>query len=243
MLIAICDDNLTDQSKLQKLCESYIEHTGQKTEVRCYSSAEEYLADEGAPHTDVLLLDIYLDGGNDGAMDGMALARTLRANSFDGQIVFITSSPEHALDGFAVDAAHYLIKPVTKDVFFEAMRRAQRQQVSRQRSITVISNRRQRTVPLHAILYMEVANRKTSLVLEAERLETTMPLAELLEMANDERFLPCFRGYAVNMQQVAKIEDLHFVIKNGDRIPIAKREAAVIEDRYMNYMFSGEKED
>jgi two-component system response regulator AlgR len=56
---------------------------------------------------DLLLLDISMPG-----MDGMALARTLRAMENPPLIVFCTAWPDQALEAFDCDAIDYLVKPV-----------------------------------------------------------------------------------------------------------------------------------
>lgn len=54
----------------------------------------------------MVFLDIYLDG-----IDGMEAARMLRQFDENCILVFVTTSPDYALDGFKVRAMHYLVKP------------------------------------------------------------------------------------------------------------------------------------
>lgn len=68
---------------------------------------------------DILLMDIYLPDGN-----GMNCARTLRENGYEGIIIFQSSSAEHAVEAYQVDAKQYLLKPISPERFFAAMDRA-----------------------------------------------------------------------------------------------------------------------
>ena len=57
-----------------------------------------------------LLLDIEM-----GNMNGMELARNLRAKGDMLPIIFITGYSEFMQDGYDVEALHYLLKPVDKN--------------------------------------------------------------------------------------------------------------------------------
>ena len=47
-------------------------------------------------------------------MTGMEAAKKLRKTDTDCLLVFITTSTDHALEGFQVRALHYLVKPLTE---------------------------------------------------------------------------------------------------------------------------------
>ena len=56
--------------------------------------------------------------------DGITLAKSLRKALPKCQIIFLTSSREHAVAAFEVGAAHYIEKPIDKKSFECAMDRA-----------------------------------------------------------------------------------------------------------------------
>ncbi len=68
---------------------------------------------------DVLLLDIRMPG-----MDGLELARRLRATGGRTQIVFCTAFEQHAVDAWEVRASDYLLKPVSLERLKRALARA-----------------------------------------------------------------------------------------------------------------------
>lgn len=69
---------------------------------------------------DVVFLDIGLP-----EMDGVTVARTAAAD-VPGGVVFVTGLREHAAEAFALDAADYILKPVTRDRVRCAVARARR---------------------------------------------------------------------------------------------------------------------
>jgi two-component SAPR family response regulator len=79
-----------------------------------FSSAEDLLkhTDTHARSADAAALDILLKGQE---LSGIDTARKLRAQGFEGPIVFLSSSKEYGPESYEVNAAGYLEKPVTAD--------------------------------------------------------------------------------------------------------------------------------
>ena len=61
-----------------------------------------------AVRPDLVLMDVEMPG-----MDGVSLARRVRAENWDAQIVFVTGYTDYILEGYEVEALNYLLKPVT----------------------------------------------------------------------------------------------------------------------------------
>ena len=61
-------------------------------------------------------MDIYMPGKL-----GTDASRELRSMGNNGRIIFLTSSREHALDAFGVDASQYLVKPITEETLFPVL--------------------------------------------------------------------------------------------------------------------------
>ncbi|MBR7100891.1 MAG: response regulator transcription factor, partial [Clostridia bacterium] len=118
--IAICDDEINIASSLKDQVEKFF-HKGEHTaEVSTFSSAEAFLFEytENSAY-DILLLDVEMKN-----MDGIQLAKKLRRDGFNGEIIFITSHFEFCGEGYEVDALHYLIKPVSVTKLNEVMGKA-----------------------------------------------------------------------------------------------------------------------
>lgn len=72
------------------------------------------------PDIKILFLDIYMS-----TLSGMDLAEILRANGNDCAIIFVTVSTGHYAGSYEVDAAHYLVNPVTYDRVKKALDRCE----------------------------------------------------------------------------------------------------------------------
>ncbi len=104
--LAVVDDWEADRTLLMDGLRCYLQRRQVAAEIVCYQSGEAFLADFAPGKFTVVFLDIYMEG-----LDGMAVARRIRKVDQNCLLVFITSSSDHAIEGFEVRAFHYLLKP------------------------------------------------------------------------------------------------------------------------------------
>ena len=101
--IAFCDDDDAVLAQVQDLLEQY--KTRQPQEVRSSafrSSVELVNGIEGGMRYDVIFLDVIMPGEN-----GIGTARQIRQYDPDVKIIFLTASPEFAVESYAVGAYYY----------------------------------------------------------------------------------------------------------------------------------------
>ena len=124
--IAILDDDADALRRTEEMLSAYsAARPAYELETVCFTQTGAVMesvyqtGSDGWWAFDILLMDIYLPDGN-----GMNCARTLRENGYEGIIIFQSSSAEHAIEAYQVDAIQYLLKPVSQERFFAAMDRA-----------------------------------------------------------------------------------------------------------------------
>ncbi len=118
-LIAICDDETEELNKTEQLLLDYGDkHPDHVFTIKRFENVNDLLQviKDKSYMPDLLLLDIYMP-----EMLGTAAANELRDMGSAGRIIFLTSSSEHALDAFRVDALQYLVKPIEKADLFAAI--------------------------------------------------------------------------------------------------------------------------
>ena len=100
--VAICDDVEVERYVLKRQLMAYFRTTGGKVEVQEFQSGENLLADieERFIWPDLIFLDIYM-----GELNGMDTARRLRAMGVQAPIIFLTASPDFALESYEVEAS------------------------------------------------------------------------------------------------------------------------------------------
>ena len=94
--IAICDDEEEQRAYLLEVVNSWAKKNRHFVEVKQYATAESFLFDyEEEKDFDILLLDIEMS-----QVTGIELAKTVRRDSLNVQIIFVTGFYEYFSDGF-----------------------------------------------------------------------------------------------------------------------------------------------
>ena len=107
MRIAVCDDEAKEREQFLQAMKSW---DPDLTAEQFPSGASLLKAAKTPPPFDIIFLDIYLPGEN-----GIDIASTLEEISPTTGIAFVTTSEDHAVAAFSVNALHYLVKPVTAE--------------------------------------------------------------------------------------------------------------------------------
>ena len=120
MLIYLCEDSESDALRLKHHLNTYATKHHCNMEILLFSSGEEMIQyyKEEKRYPALLFLDIYMNN-----QDGVETARILRSLGYEGGIIFTTSSTEHAMASYEVNALYYLQKPYSHTDFLNAMSR------------------------------------------------------------------------------------------------------------------------
>nr|WP_269141854.1 LytTR family DNA-binding domain-containing protein [Lientehia hominis] len=232
MLAVICDDLAPDREILLGYCARYAKENRLPIATLAYENAGELLQSQEARAAAVMFLDIYMDGAL-----GVDAARILRGKGYLGALVFTTTSQEHYADGFDVEAAHYLLKPVSWDAFCEAMRRVHARINLSMRRVRVNAGRDEVDIDASGIKYIEVYGHKTVLHTVRGEMAVSQSLTALEERLGGNPFLRCYRYFIVNMDFVKRMNKDSFLMKDGREIPLARDGRAALKSRYMAYVF------
>ncbi|MBS5586583.1 MAG: response regulator, partial [Clostridiales bacterium] len=115
--MAICDDEASALEHTRLLAQAWAEQAGHAARIETFLTAEAFLIQyEEDKAFDLLLLDIEM-----ARMNGVALARTVRAQNREIAIVFLTGYADYIADGYDVEALHYLLKPITREKLFPVL--------------------------------------------------------------------------------------------------------------------------
>ena len=117
MKIAICDDEISVLNEIKSLLAEYCKDYDREISCDVFQSPLELLTKmEQSGCYDALFLDILMNDDN-----GIEVARELRKTDKDVRIVFLTSSPEFAVQSYTVGAFYYELKPVRRESFLSLL--------------------------------------------------------------------------------------------------------------------------
>lgn len=230
--IAVCDDEKNMLRQISSYLDQWQKETGNTLEPFFFSSAEALLKGMDRK-TDLVLLDISM-----GTMNGMDCAKSLRAEGFSGDFVFITSMENYALEGYKVHAFAFLTKPLDYGEFRDMLDEfTLKQKEKRLAVLPVDTPEGTRILKIRNIVYAEVFKRETSfLLLDGSRIESVIQLSVIEEELSKYGFFRCHRSYLVNMRHVENIAGTELTMAGGTRIPLSKHRAKEFMSAYARFM-------
>jgi len=233
--IAICDDEAREIDRSNNLLTQYgSEHPEYQISTYSFRTPLDLLAYlETNTRFDILLLDVYMPG-----MLGTKAAQELRAMGDTCEIIFLTSSRDHAVDAFSLDAIHYLVKPYSEKEFFVAMDKAF-DHLSKKNgtSITVKSTEGVIRINLNKLVYSETNNHLQHLHLSDGRIiYIRMSSFDFYELVKETLcFYKCGSTYVFNMDYIVELSSKTVSISNDTKIPMLSRNYAEFKTFYMDY--------
>ena len=229
MRIAICDDDLREQKQLLQIIQDW----DPAYDAECFSDGSSLLqAAESVTPFDIAFLDIYMPGEN-----GVDIAGTLREISPKTGIVFVTTSQDHAVSAFSLDALHYLVKPVSAGDVAEVFRRFDELHPHRRKYISFPGRNGGQTVFLDQICSLTCAGHAVEISLaDGRRMKVWTSLNELTQKLG-KNFLKINRGIVVNMDCVERMGTDRCVLLDGREFFLAVRERSAICAAYNDYRF------
>lgn len=240
--IAICDDEPTELDKLQNMLASYgRRHMKCNFSVERFLSADEMLCriSEKRYTPDMLLLDIYMQGRL-----GIEAARELRDMGVRCEICFLTSSREHALEAFGVNAAQYLLKPVSDGDLFPVLDRFI-ENMGKQEKYTLLRDCGIKRVELRDIAYCEAQKKRQCIYLaDGTELFQNLTMAKIYEMLSGCReFVKVGASYIINLEHIDKLSAKEAQMDNGNTIYLPRGSYPELRKQYFDYYCGGVKAD
>ena len=213
---AICDDCAADAQFVSEILKAWADERGAEVNAEIYPSAESFLFayDENKAY-DMLLLDIEMGG-----MDGVTMARRVRAENTAVQIVFITGYTDYIAEGYDVAALHYLVKPVREEKLFEVLDRAAAKLRSDSRALTLECGGEIFRVPLYEIRYIDV--RQNYVTVHAEHEYTVKRTLNEFEKELDGGFARVGRSMIVNLNRIRRVTKAEVMLNDGTALPLPR---------------------
>ena len=174
-------------------------------------------------------------------MSGIDVARKIRETNGDLAIIFTTSSKDHAIEGFSVQALQYLLKPVSYPEVENALSRCVSQFSDSLAFIEVMADKITVRVLLKDIMYIEIFDHACLIHTLSETIKCYRSLDEIerqLMCMGARMFLRTHRSFIVNMRYVDDVADNDCLLKNGAAIPISKKDKLSVNQAYRDYLFS-----
>lgn len=231
--IAVCDDDKTDLQYITGLVNAWAAQARIPVSVRTFPSAEAFLFHYAEDRDfDILLLDVEM-----GKLNGIDLAKQLRAQNGCMQIVFVTGYPDFIAEGYEVSALHYLMKPVSPGKLEEVLARAADLSRKERPFLLVTSKRETIRVFFDDIYYAESQGHYMLVHTAQAQYRIRMTVSGLLERL-DEGFYRCGRSFVVNLRHVSRITKSEVFLENQAPLPLGRGQYDEINKTIIRYLRS-----
>ena len=241
--IAICDDEKKDRETIEHAAQAFFRSAGLDVEIRTFASAKSLLLDP-AP-CDLYLLDVLMP-----EKDGIYTARDIRQKHPDAVIVFITSMIESAVDSYRVEAAGFLLKPVTEAAFAETMERLMRHgRLGPETSLRIMYEHTPVDIPLRRLVVLESNLHRVHIRVDGRVYTISQRLKDLeAQLNNRGDFIRCHQSFIVNLAYVGQLEGSSFILKeNVDAgikvVPISRAYLKSCKKAFFDYRLKGKSGD
>lgn len=238
--IAFCDDDMEVLHQMNELIDRYRVERNEDITYAAFQSPFELLTEiEKGIRPDILFLDVVMPGQN-----GMDVAKEIRQYDTNMKIIFLTSSPEFALESYSVGAYFYQLKPIWEESFFRLMDAVLAECEKKKKNSLILRSKDGITrIDLQQLEYCEVLGRKLLFHLEnGAVLESAGSLDDLAgQLMQYSNFFRPHRSFLVNMEYIQNISSRSIKMVNDAEIPIPHGKCSEIKNTYMEYAFNGEQ--
>ena len=214
--VAIVDDSVTDARFVEGILKDWAGEKQTAIQAQVFSSAESFLFRYAEDKEwDILLLDIEM-----GAMDGVTMAKKVRAHNEAVQIVFITGYSDYIAEGYEVAALHYLMKPVDREKLMAVLDRALEKRKQEERCLNLEMSGEMVRLPFYEIRYLDV--RQNYVTVHAKGDYTVKRSLNDFEKELDHRFHRVGRSMILNLKYIQRVTKTEVRLSDGTVLPLPR---------------------
>ena len=228
--IAICEDTKDEEEKLLSILDE-VDIPNYHT---VFHSAEDLLKTYQPQAYDLLLMDIYMGG-----MTGVEAVTKIREVDEDTPVAFITTSKDHALESYRLQALKYIEKPYQKKAVSDILQLAKMEKENAP-CLVVHWNGMEEHIRFSQIIYLEAQKRQLVIYLRnGDRVQVYDKLSSVLPQLSAPCFFSPHKSYCVHLDQVRGIDkELKcFQMSNGSYVPIRRETMGKAKKAWEAYLF------
>jgi two-component system LytT family response regulator len=196
---------------------------------------------------DLVFLDVQMPG-----IDGFDVLENIKSDPF---IIFCTAYDKYAIKAFEKNTIDYLLKPLDKERFDQAISRAtERLSINESNFMHILEDLNSKDVsgfsnnlfvqkseklvnlPVQNIIHLEASKDYTIISTKSEQFVSSTGISKLEDKLDPEIFIRIHRSTIINLQKLTEIEkfgsgNLAAHMENGKTFPISRSYAKSIRDR------------
>ena len=228
MRIAVCDDEekyrVHVKTELEKIVNSI------DVVIDSFAQGEDLLKKiENKPY-DIIFLDIEMP-----TMDGITIAKKIREQNENMELVFLTNHVEYALEGYEVNALRYLTKPVNPVKLQEVISYMIKREKNR-KIIWVKNKDCEEKILVTDIIFMEAQNQKVEIHTKDKVYVHRYNMGDYEKELETDGFFRIHRGYLVALGSIESFGHHEVRMEDGTVLPVSKTKEKKLKDALFQYV-------
>ncbi|SDY34342.1 two component transcriptional regulator, LytTR family [Ruminococcaceae bacterium YAD3003] len=228
MRIAVCDDEELFRIEFKTILDKVLVNS--EYDIDTFSGGSSLYEAFLKNPFDLVFLDIEMSG-----IDGITLAKRLRAVSENVQIVFLTSHIEYALEGYEVNALRYLVKPVDMNKLSEVLKFIQDKK-NNSRQIMIKQEGEDIVIDISDVIYIESLDKNVRIVTSKSEYITRYNISDYEEELKNSGFFRSHRSYLISLSKVKKIVKNDVVMDGDISLPVSRSNVKALKEALYAYV-------
>lgn len=179
----------------------------------------------------ILILDIEIP-----EINGMKIAKIIRQNRKDIEIIFLTSHSELMSEAFKVKAFRFLNKPIDKKKLIEALDGAE-EEIVNNKKIAIDTRQGIKILNIKDIVFLEAYGDGIYIYTKEDVIDSSNSLKWWEDKLDSKDFCKTHRGYMVSLRYISGIEKTKVSLTcRNDEVPIARRQIAKLKEAIFEFV-------
>ena len=225
--ILVCDDLPEERANLIEMLRAYEKEHDVEMELETASNGAELISLWRPHRWNIIFLDIYMP-----QLNGIEAARRLRSVDAQCEIVFVTTSRSHGMEGYELRALDYLTKPYSQQDVDGAMDWFLRKHAEKHGELTVRTAEGKEMLRLSDVSFIESRGHTCSIHLPERTVSVRRSIDELCSEL-DTAFFRCHKSFILNFAHVAKLGEKCFLMDDGESVPISASNLSKSKTAYL----------
>ena len=170
-------------------------------------------------------------------MNGIDIGRKIRKKDTRVVLVYLTKIGQFAINGYEVDAADYILKPLDEKIFPVKMKKIIRRVYQNKPScLTVPISGGKRLIESNQILYVEVLKHNLTYHTISGSCTERGTLKSVEALLRNACFVRLNNCYLVNMRHIAGVDKFTLMLDNGETLQISRSRKKEFADTFSRYL-------
>lgn len=229
--VAILDDDAQDAELLSvNLCRYEREVIAKQIFEITRFEDPAYFLSKSAGQFDIVFMDIKMP-----RIDGMSASQMLRQRDSVTEIVFVTNVSSCAARGYSVDAADFIVKPITYFGLKKALDKVVYRVCQKEESVLLHAKESYLRVRMNTIMYVECVGHEITYHTEDDVIRLWGTLKEEESRLPANTFIRCNKYCLLNIRHIKNVAGTTVEMQDGCKFPIGRTKKEAFMEKLIEY--------